>query len=553
MFANRSRQCIGIPGSILASILIVLAAANADARPGRDLPGLSAGTGLIHGGVQGAAKAAGDTILLMGPQGSGAPHIGSFETGAGQPAWNGWTSRDDSELDINPWHADSYHAVSGLYSAWCGEARFDACDPGDEAGGYGNNYRADLVWRGTVADPLQPCTVTIAAVANLDLEVGYDWSHLQVETAGGIFTLWSRDGQATGIALDGAHTYQPGDYLGAGGDEVVVRFRVLTDGVWSDEDCFAPSHGAMQLDDVVITMSNGSGAAHDFEDGTLGPFTTPLPVKVGDFAQLWTGLEDYDPCHTNYSTQVAFIDDGLVVPGTGGAPCINWCYGPNGWIVNTTGGLAGPESHLHNAVLSPIMAWPAGGADGGLLSFDVYEHEDLSNDAPGIFWTWSVRSAPGADPADLEAAPWRSDNIVQFGKPAYERWNIDVSGLLVPGCGQVQIRLAAWEWGYTVNWDGDDGYPAPYFDNVRFAAFALAGPACRPRSGTWPRTRSRPRGRSIRPLRGCPACVSTWPATSRRGGRPSLRATRWCSTPRSCAPAPSWPNPRACTTGSSAT
>ena len=39
--------------------------------------------GVIHGGLVGGAKAAGDTILLMGPAGSGAPYVGNFEDTGG--------------------------------------------------------------------------------------------------------------------------------------------------------------------------------------------------------------------------------------------------------------------------------------------------------------------------------------------------------------------------------------------------------------------------------------------------------------------------------------
>lgn len=479
MFAARPLPRIRIPIPALlalAAALLVPAAAQA-ARPFRDLPRPATDVAVIRGGVPGAAKAAGDTILLLGPAGSGAPHVGTFQDAGGNPAWNGWTSRDDSELDINPWHVDTYRVLGGAYSAWCGEARFPSCGPGDPDGGYGNRYRAALEWRGTVADPGQPCTVTVTSLANVDLEPGYDYAYLQVETAAGTIDLWSADGRHDAVAVGGSHTVQPGDYLGGAGDEVLVRFLVRSDGVWSDEDCFHPSAGAMQLDDVTITLSNGTGTSWGFEDGTLGPFTAPLPVKVGDFAKLWTGLEDIDPCVTNYSPQVAFVDDGLVVPGTGGAFCINWCYGPMGYIANTTGGLAGGDSYLHNAILSPAMAWPDPGRGGAQLAFGVYEHEDLSADAPGIFWTWAVRSAPGGDPADLEAAPWRSDNFVHYGRGNYERRDMDVSALLVPDRGQVQVRLAVWELGHVWGWDGDDGYPAPYFDNVRLGVFDVAGPA----------------------------------------------------------------------------
>ncbi|MFN2369529.1 MAG: hypothetical protein ABR506_00085, partial [Candidatus Krumholzibacteriia bacterium] len=315
MFATRSLSRIRVPISALAAAILLPAATQA-ARPFREVPRPATDVAVIRGGVPGAAKAAGDTILLLGPTGSGAPHVGTFEDAGGNPAWNGWTSRDDSGLDYNPWHADSYRVLSGVYSAWCGEARFASCGAGDPDGGYGNNYQAALEWRGTVADPGQPCTVTITSLANLDLEPGYDYAFLQAETAAGPVDLWSADGRHDAITVGGSHTFQPGDYLGGAGDEVLVRFLVLSDFGWSDEDCLWPSAGTMQLDDVVITLSNGTGTSWDFEDGTLGPFTAPVPVKVGDFARLWTGLEDYDPCATNTSPQVAFVDDGVVVPGT---------------------------------------------------------------------------------------------------------------------------------------------------------------------------------------------------------------------------------------------
>ena len=93
------------------------------------------------------------------------------------------------------------------------------------------------------------------------------------------------------------------------------------------------------------------------------PQVVVIRKGTGDFAHLWTGLMDLDTCRDNFSTQEAFIDDGQVVPGTGGSPCITWCYGPGGWIVNTTGGLAGPDEHIQNAPNSSRN----GGSTGSLI------------------------------------------------------------------------------------------------------------------------------------------------------------------------------------------
>lgn len=457
----------------LFALTTSVAAAKPAAAP--SLPTLGAQP--LVGGVPGAAKAAGDTINLMGPHGSGALYIGTFEDAGGGPDWNDWTSRDLTVPPANPWHVDTFRVVSGTYSAWCGDASLPSCGGTDPAGGYGNDWEAVLEWRGTVAAPGLPCQVDVSAVLNHDTETGYDHCYLSVLTAAGRQDLWTGDGIATGLAVTRSRVYQPGDYVGDLGDQVVVQFRVTSDVAYSDEDCLHPSGGAMQLDDVMITLSNGAGMSHDFEDGTLGPFTTPGAPGVGDFAQLMNNLEDVDPCATNYSYQVVFIDDGVVVPGTGGSPCINWCYGPNGYIVNTTGGLAGPEEHLNNIVISPAMAWPDQGLDGALFAFDFYAHEDLSGDSPGIFVIWGVRSTASGDPADLEDAPWESRHFMLHASGEYVRSSNIVSDLLEPGRTHVQVMMGAREFGFVWGFIGNDGYPAPYCDNVRFQAYSQDGPS----------------------------------------------------------------------------
>jgi hypothetical protein len=201
-----------------------------------------------------------------------------------------------------------------------------------------------------------------------------------------------------------------------------------------------------------------------------------VPLGVGDFAQLWTGLPDLDPCRHNFSSQAAFIDDGQIVPGVGPSLCQTWCYGPYGYIVNTTGGQLGPDYHLHNAIESPVIPWPGLDYQGALYEFDVYRHETFSSLGPGIFYTWSVRSTGSFDPADIEFAVWRDRNFVYMGGPDYKRESFPVSDLLEPGCQYVQVQLTAYELGFVWGINGNDGTPAPYFDNVRLLAHQYNGP-----------------------------------------------------------------------------
>ena len=180
------------------------------------------------------------------------------------------------------WHVDTFEAVNGSYSAWCGSFEVISCVPEDQDGGYGANYDEVLEWRGTVADPTQPCTVSVAAVINIDTMFGYDFFFISCQTAtADRINLLILDGLETALPVSGEFVYEPGDYVGANGDEVVVQFRVTSDGGWDGADCLWPNDGAVQLDDVVITLSNGAGYSHDFEDGTLGDLVVPaVPSAV---------------------------------------------------------------------------------------------------------------------------------------------------------------------------------------------------------------------------------------------------------------------------------
>ena len=433
---------------------------------------------MVHGGpAVAAAKTVTDSTLVMGPWGSGAPFNGQFQHAGGSPDWNGWTSVDYTQLTEVRWHADTFGALAGSWSAWCGDL-LPSCDGDDPEGGYGNSWNEILEWRGTVADPGSPCTVTIAALLQADTEPGYDFAHVSVVKGGVTLDLLTLDGTHAAAPVNLPTVYSPSDYEGPGGDEVVVRFRFESDSAWSDQDCEWPTDGALRLDDLAITLSNGTGYSHDFEDGTLGDLQPVLPPGVGDFAKIWTGLDQPEVCGgVNTTPMVAFIDDGVVVPGTGGTMCISYCYGPGGYIVNNSGGLAGPDKHLHNAIESPVMPWPGPAYGGARLDFDVWQHETLGAGSPGMFFTWGVRSTTSADPADIADAAWRNRYLLFYGNPNWKRHVEVVSDLIPADARWVQIQLVVHEIGFQWGFVGANGTPAPYFDNVRLTAYPQHGPA----------------------------------------------------------------------------
>ena len=493
-------KTLNIFACVLAICLLVTVSVQAE-----DQPRFTRGGDMTHGGSPGFAKAGADTINLMAasddptnnadPRDGGLePYFdGDFSDAAGLPDWNGWTHYDITRKNSIHWNVSNYNQPDpSNHAAWCGDINFAACDTSDAPGGYGNYWREILEFRQAVPNPGSSSVVFLTATMIMDTEPAYDYIYLSYRMKDQFYTdlqVW--DGGGT-VAVSDSLIYLPGDYVD--GTDIALYFRFKSDGGWSDEDFSFPSAGACQIDDINVHLDNGGFIADYFEDfehggdpADFGIWNPILADGVGDFAQIWVGLEDEDPCATNITAQVAFIDDDIVVPGTGGSDCINWCYGPYGYIVNTTGGLEGPDDHLHNAIESPAMAWPApkdaGAAvyDGIILEFGVYVHEDLSADSPGIFYTWGVRSADTDGSAGngiqvLAEMPWRDRNFVYYGGPEYKRSGDDVTDLMNAGRDVVQVQLTAYELGWIWYWTGDDGYPAPYFDNVTVKVFPYHGP-----------------------------------------------------------------------------
>jgi len=254
---------------------------------------------------------------------------------------------------------------------------------------------------------------------------------------------------------------------------VHLRWAFESDGGWSDADCFWATAGAAQIDLIEIFFDQGTGpvqigGTETCEPGDPVQWQITISPAVGQFAQVWPLLDDLDPDRQNDTPQFAFIDDGVVVPGTGGTPCTTWCYGPGGWCVNCEGGLLGPSFELENEIWSPPIAWPEGEFDQVIFRFGVYSHETLGCTSPGICYVWHVRST--SDPTGESGwSAWQDDDFLYYGGPQYIRGQRIITDLMVPGCTFVQLALGAHQlpmW----HWCELDPTPAPYFDNVSLCA-----------------------------------------------------------------------------------
>jgi len=452
------------------------------------------GTGeVLHAAGAPAGTVRQDTVYIMG----GPDRIdGKFQDRLGNPDWGGWTHHDltapiESNWQISTFNCSNLDPQTGDNHAWwCGQ-EYQSCLPGQDPRGYGNGYSDRLSFYGVVTNSSQPVNITITALLNIDTEppedgYHYDQLFLERETSDGYLEMQMWEGQGDSILVQEVVTLFPEDFIShpdTGAPAVHLRWRFVSDGAWSQEDCDFPNDGGAQIDNISVSLDGVMVSFEDCEDAAPenNDWRPTLPASnevVGDFAQLQVNLQDLDPCRSNTSPQVVFVDDGLVVPGTGGSLGTTWPYGPGGYIVNNTGGLAGPDDHIHNEVWSPPLPWPDLVLDKVFLSFDVYRHEALGDTLiwPGVYYTWSVRST--VDPAGEEGwTAWQDRNFVYYGGPDYLRVTQDVSDLLGPGRQWIQVALGVYELGWVWGWNGTDGTPAPYFDNVAVFCTGATGPA----------------------------------------------------------------------------
>ncbi len=428
-----------------------------------------------------------DTVDIYGGPGT---LEGAFQTADGLPDRQGWTTSDGTVTIQDIWNISHYNAanldpgVTDNHAWWCGQD-FPAC-PSDTVGGYGNSWNTSLAWGGVVTDNSLPAIVTVTGILNNDTEPGYDYTRLNFATAENTFhdTL-VLDGKVVGLDFTESFTYNPGDYVGDLG-EVMVHFTFQSDGAWSDEDCQWPTSGALQVDNLQVTIIQAGypdlvSPVETCEPGDPVQWKN-IPAKgYGNFAQLWTDLQDVDPLVDNFSPQWAFIDDGIIEPGTGGTKC-RWgigCYGPDSLVVDIWGGLQGNIfPGLKNHVISPAIEIPIATGfpdlpglvvDELILSADAYFHSDPTC---GPFMSLGFDILSTADPAGQDNWVLTTPSLFYFSDvPEYKRitrvFSLDS---LVPGALFAKIRITADDIRTSWCWAALFSTPAPYFDNVRMQA-----------------------------------------------------------------------------------
>jgi len=428
---------------------------------------------LVEAAPVGLTKVDVDTTYIMG----GPDRLdGKFEDSIGNPDWGEWTTVDFTAEDSEVWHVSGERVLDGSYSMVCG---IDLEIPGGWDFGYGDNWDKTLVWTHQVDDASQTSNVHITGMLRSDSEDDWDFTFLEILRSDGWGlihpdAIW--DGFNARILVDFSTSVTGADYQGSGHDEIHLRWRFASDSNTSDQDQLYLSDGSCWLDNLLISVDDVVVEDENFEDGEAQNWNEIVLPGVGNFAQLYSNLQDLDPCRSNSSYQVAFIDNGIVVPGTGGTPCVSYCYGPGGYVVNVTGGLKSPEDHIQNGIVSEPFEWLEG-TDAARLIFGVYMHEPMLASSGGTMYEWYVRSTTADDPHALNFEPWDNENSVWYGPPVYSNHPVDLTTYLKAGRQWWQLRLNVWEAGWIWEIEGTDATPHPYFDNVRIYAYPFGGPA----------------------------------------------------------------------------
>lgn len=400
-----------------------------------------------------------------------------FDSGGACVA-QGWYGVDITGQAGILFHVDTYRAITGAQSMWCGH-RASALEPwcGYAAlPGYGNNWNQYLnskAWAVTG-------DVSVAYNARYDSEGGYDFTYFEYVDTTTIAETW-----VTAETYDGAYDSVvvvniPGAELPG---TIKVRFHFASDGAWSDEDGLWNTQGAFILDDIVITDDTGGtpvvietetweNEAVGATQSTDGDWVAVAGLGYGDYSGLFPGVAvlQEDICTQDLSCLWGFFNGS-----TDDYSCATPTPHPEQKVVpyeNERG------QFVNNEIWSPWIDLTGGGtvppgASGASLEFYDYRNRPLDN---LIFMVWHVRTkltttgCPGG---------WVDRNFVYYGPgPDFLHVFQPVGDILTPGDDYVQLAFGAvdmcpyWCGRYGT---GDCHSHSPLIDRVKFFRINTAG------------------------------------------------------------------------------
>ncbi|MHC4623493.1 MAG: S8 family serine peptidase [Planctomycetota bacterium] len=179
------------------------------------------------------------------------------------------------------WHISSYQAHNGN-SWWCGLNKPDWVSPP----GYGDGWKDYLQHSFDLTQASGTITFSYQYRHDLELTRGlpYDKAFTEISTDGG--ETWTTLRTYTGMSkVKGKVGWKAEslDLTGYGGSNVLIRFRVWTDEIYSDADGYFNSDGALFVDDIRLEDDSGILFLDDVESGA-GSWETTRYEQAPDLA-----------------------------------------------------------------------------------------------------------------------------------------------------------------------------------------------------------------------------------------------------------------------------
>jgi hypothetical protein len=386
--------------------------------------------------------------------------------------------------------------------AWrCGYVLDDLATPVSSY--YGNNWSESLVLSDTIPTPVDPEGKGFKAQisARIEFDIYSDYEKCEDVDGDGnpdcdLIEITHRTGDEEEEIQIVQHPESTGgstvgyDFtFESTGDNtpLFLTFRFKTDEFWDNDDGLpTTSPGGVWLDNIKLFIERDGGYelhqghVETCEPGSDLEWGGVSDIPVGNFGHL-DGSSFYE--HFGNLTQIAtFIDDPFVGPGWG-TPGITWTYGPGGYVLNPSGGLAGPfgnginNSRMWNEMQSDPVSLPASRSGRGVIvKYQAMVHEPLLDESPGMFHTLRVRSTSSSVEDDIYEQPWQSRDVLYYGDPGWRDFNSQVGDLVVPDAQHMQVAVGVRQLGYLWGWEGADATPGPFLDNILIGVYPLDGP-----------------------------------------------------------------------------
>jgi hypothetical protein len=146
--------------------------------------------------------------------------------------------------------------INGAHSLWCGVTASQSGYPSD---GYGNGW--DECWESCSFSVDPDSGIYISYSICYDTEPGYDFAYFDFHDGANWITLRtynSRGCTQEFVSIPGSFT------------SIKLRFRVVSDGGWSDQDGLYDSDGAIIVDDISVFAASQLINFEDFECEAVG-------------------------------------------------------------------------------------------------------------------------------------------------------------------------------------------------------------------------------------------------------------------------------------------